>query len=73
MNHKLKGNVTLRTKADAAERLDQYLAEQKVQNPGTSIPLPEVTAAALHLFCDVKAGLLIVTPAPEAQPVIQAG
>lgn len=49
---KLKGNVTIRTKAQAAERLDAYLEAHSSEHPK---PVEaDVTADALNFFFDAK-------------------
>jgi hypothetical protein len=62
---RLKGNVAIRTKADAGVRLDEYLA----QHPELSET--EVTAAALNWYLDMKADMAAAGTVIEAEKLEQ--
>ena len=66
-NKKLKGNVTIRTKAAAGERLDTYLSEHP------ELSEPEVTAAALDWYFDMKASVGTIEIPSMEQSAITPG
>jgi hypothetical protein len=68
-NKRLKGNVTIRTKADAAEQLDAYLAEHAHEHPKPL--MADVSAEALKLFFDVKSGKIAIVAVIEADKLEQ--